>query len=212
MKLKLLRRVVLNKGALWLSYIKLIPVLRKLDHGSLVIDCGANIGDITKKFAGTGATVHAFEPDTLAFEFLTKRFAKAPNVVLHKQGVWDKDAEIILYKHKDQHQAEMAYTVGSSIIESKVNVNKEKHETIRVIDLCDFIRRLNAKVNVIKLDVEGAEIAILQKILKDETYKLFDVMYVETHETKIKGQKHELENIKQTIRQKNVKNIKLNWL
>src|SRR5216117_3530220 len=78
MKLKLLKRIILNKGALWLSYIKLIPVLRRLNKNSLVIDCGANTGDITKKFADTGATVHAFEPDPLAYEFLKKRFEKNP--------------------------------------------------------------------------------------------------------------------------------------
>ena len=152
MKLKLLKRIILNKGALWLSYIKLIPILRKLDQGSVVIDCGANIGDITKKFAGTGATVHAFEPDPLAYEFLKNRFEKIPNIILHKQGVWDKKAEIILYKHKDRQQEEIAYTVGSSIISNKINVSEEKHETIEVIDLSDFIKKLDKKVNNIKLN------------------------------------------------------------
>ncbi|TMI95105.1 MAG: FkbM family methyltransferase [Bacteroidetes bacterium] len=212
MKLKLLKRIILNKGALWLSYIKLIPVLRRLNKNSLVIDCGANTGDITKKFADTGATVHAFEPDPLAYEFLKKRFEKNPGVILHRQGVWDKQAEIVLYKHKDQERDEMAYTVGSSIINTKINVDKEKYEIIEVIDLSDFIRNLDRKIDLIKLDVEGAEIAILQKILRDDTYHLFDRMYVETHETKIKGQREELEKIKQTIQEKNIKNIKLNWL
>jgi len=212
MKLSLLKRVILNKGALWLSYLKLIPILRRLNKSSIVIDCGANIGDITKKFAQTGATVYAFEPDPLAFEYLKKRFQQVPNVTLYNQGVWDKKAEIMLYKHKDQDRQEMAYTVGSSIIDSKRNVDPNKYETISVIDLSDFIRKVNQKIDVIKLDVEGAEIAILHKILQDDSYRLFDRMYVETHETKITGQKEELQNIKDTMRRKNVTNIKLNWL
>ena len=212
MQLKLVKRVILNKGALWLSYLKLIPILRKLGKDSVIIDCGANIGDITKKFASTGAIVHAFEPDTLAFELLKKRFEKTPNVILYKQGVWDKETDLILFTHKDQQNQELAYTVGSSIISNKINIDQEKKQTIHVIDLSNFIFNLGKRVNLIKLDVEGAETAILKKIIKDKTYNLFDTMYVETHETKIPGQREELKEIKQMIKQQNVTNIKMNWL
>jgi len=212
MKLNLLKRIILNKGALWLSYLKLIPIVRKLDKNSIVIDCGANVGDITKKFAATGATVHAFEPDPLAFERLKKRFENIPNVILYKKGVWDKEADITLFTHKDQENHELAFTVGSSIIENKINVDQGKRQTIHVVDLSNFIVQLGKRVNVIKLDVEGAETAILQKVLKDGTHRLFDMMYVETHETKIPGQVEELKAIKQMMQEKNITNIKLNWL
>jgi FkbM family methyltransferase len=212
MKLKLIKRIILNKGALWLSYFKLIPILHKLTKDSVVIDCGANIGDITEKFASTGATVHSFEPDPLTFDRLKKRFENTSNVILYKQGVWDKETDIILFTHKDQQNDELAYTVGSSIISNKKNIDKEKKQIIHVIDLSEFIIKLGKRVNIIKLDVEGAEIAILQKILNDKTYCLFDKMYVETHETKIPGQSEELKKIKQIMRQRKVTNIKLNWL
>src|SRR5436190_23184541 len=106
MKFRLLKQIVLNKGALWLSYIKLIPIVRKLDKDSVVIDCGANVGNITKKFADTGATVHAFEPDPLAFDILSKRFGSFPNVMLHNEGVWDKEADMDFFSHKDRHRDE----------------------------------------------------------------------------------------------------------
>jgi FkbM family methyltransferase len=212
MKLNLLKRIILNKGALWLSYLKLIPIVRRLNKDSIVIDCGANIGDITKKFAATGATVHAFEPDPLAFELLKKRFENIPNVILYKKGVWVKETDITLFTHKDQQNHELAYTVGSSIIGNKINIDQGKRQVIRVIDLSEFIVKLDKRVNLIKLDVEGAEIAILQKVLKDGTYRLFDMMYVETHETKIPGQVEELKSIKQIMKEKNITNIKLNWL
>ena len=55
-------------------------------------------------------------------------------------------------------------------------------------------------------------IAILKKILEKETYKLFDEMFVETHEKKIPGQTEEIELIKLLMQKKHVSNIKLNWL
>jgi hypothetical protein len=102
--------------------------------------------------------------------------------------------------------------VSSSIIENKINIDKEKGQPIHVIDLSTFISRYGRRINIIKLDVEGAETAILRKILKDNTYNYFDIMFVETHETKIPGQKEEIEEIINMMRAKNVTNIKLNWL
>ena len=35
--------------------------------GDIIIDAGANVGDVTSKCARTGATVHAFEPNPVCF-------------------------------------------------------------------------------------------------------------------------------------------------
>lgn len=214
MNFKLIKRIVRNKIALWLSYLRLLSITRKLDKNSVVIDCGANVGDITRKFANTGALVHAFEPDPLAFAELENKFNDNSNVILHNQGVWDKEADIVLFSHKDQdgENKKTAFTVSSSIIENKINIDKEKGQSIHVIDLSTFIFNFGRRIDIIKLDVEGAETAILNKILADGTYTLFDKMFVETHETKIPGQKLKIQEIRQLMEKKNVGNIKLNWL
>jgi FkbM family methyltransferase len=214
MNLNLFKRLVLNKGALWLSYIRLTRITRKLDKNSVVLDCGANVGDITRKFAATGALVHAFEPDPVAFGILEKKCKNYPNVVLHNEAVWDKETSIQLYSHKHQETGDPkpAYTVSSSIISNKKNIDDEKYQQVRVIDLSAFISHFGRKINVIKLDVEGAETAILRKILQNGTWTCFDKMYVETHETKIPGQAKDIQEIIDLMRQKKVENIKLNWL
>jgi FkbM family methyltransferase len=212
MKLALIKRQLLNKGALWLSYIKLIPILKKINKDSIVLDCGANTGDISLKFAKRGATVYSFEPDPLAYNLLIDKVKKYPDVTCIQKGVWDKNEQVALYTHKDQEADDAAFTVGSSIKSDKVNVDREKAQFIEVIDLSAFIKQLGKKIDVIKLDVEGAETEILKKILSDETYNCFDMMYVETHETKIPGQREELEQIRKTMKEKGVENIKLNWL
>ena len=60
--------------------------------------------------------------------------------------------------------------------------------------------------------MEGAETAILRKIIQDGAYAFFDQMYVETHETKIPGQKEEIDAIRALLKVRNITNIKLNWL
>jgi len=212
MKSTLLKRIILNKGALWLCYLKLIPFLFKLNKDSLVIDCGANTGDITNRFASTGATVIAFEPDPLAYKILSERFKNHKKVTCINKGVWDKDAQVTLYKHIDQGNEEIPFTVGSSIVKEKNNVGLTNGINIEVIDLIFFIKSLNRKINIIKMDVEGAEIEILAKIIYEEHHHLFDYLLVETHETKIPGHLEKLEVLKGEMANSNIKNIKLNWL
>jgi 16S rRNA A1518/A1519 N6-dimethyltransferase RsmA/KsgA/DIM1 with predicted DNA glycosylase/AP lyase activity len=50
-------------------------VVAMLRPGDVVVDCGANRGDVTEALAGSGATVHAFEPDPYNLARLQERFA-----------------------------------------------------------------------------------------------------------------------------------------
>lgn len=212
MRNALIKRKILNAGALWISFIKLIPDWFSLGKKSLVLDCGANVGHISKFLASTGATVISFEPDPVAYEKLLQRCGQKKNITLIKKGVWDKNAAIQLYTHKASTGNEASFTVGSSIIAEKQNVNTEKGMTIEVIDLISFMQQQHKKIDLVKLDVEGAEIEILHKIIATESWSLFEKMYVETHETKIPSQVKELTIIKQQLKEKGIKHIKLNWI
>ena len=62
-------------------------ILALLRPGDVVIDCGANVGEVSARLVATGATVIAFEPDPYAFEKLSERVAGCDNVTLHQQAV-----------------------------------------------------------------------------------------------------------------------------
>ena len=57
----------------------------ELEQGDYVIDCGANIGEVTNFFQQVGAKVYAFEPNKHAFEILSKRYHDNENVVCNQQ-------------------------------------------------------------------------------------------------------------------------------
>lgn len=212
MRMALIKRKILNAGALWISYIRLIPWLFRLNKDSIVLDCGANIGGITSYLSKTGATIYAFEPDPVAFKILFERCRIKKNITCFNKGVWDKDSYILLYKHHEMKHDEVNFTTGSSIVAGKKNINAGSSYEIEVIDLLNFIRQLNRKVDLVKVDIEGAEIEILKKIIAEDAHTQFKIMFVETHETKIPGQRAELITIKQQLKEKRITNIKMNWI
>lgn len=212
MNLSLLKRKLLNKGALYISLVKLRPLLKRLNSEAIVIDCGANIGDITHKFASTGATVHSFEPDPTAFAILTKRFANHSKIHLHNAAVWIENTTLDLHFHQDSDGAAEEFTVSSSVISNKVNVSQTKTMAVKAIDLIEFIGQFDQNVAILKMDIEGAEIEILHKMIAAEAYKKVDLMLVETHETKIPGHQAAVAEIKQILQEKGIDSIKLNWI
>jgi FkbM family methyltransferase len=212
MRTALIKRKILNAGALWISYFKLLPWLVRLNKNSVVIDCGANIGNISSFLSITGATIYAFEPDPIAFESLQKNYSERKNIHCINKGVWDRNTKLRLFRHAGMKKNEQAFTVGSSIVKSKKNISTVSSVEIEVINLVEFIQSLNRKVDLIKIDVEGAETEILRSVIQQDAHTLFKMMYAETHETKIPGQKVQMDKIKAQMKQKGITNIKLNWI
>jgi FkbM family methyltransferase len=209
----LFRRIILNKGALFISFIRLHFVLNRLKPRDVVIDCGANIGDITLLFAKKNVSVFAFEPDPLAYKTLKKRTKGFPNIICLKKGVGiiNKKVKMFFHRHRS-HLNHEALSVSSTIIEEKRNINPENYVEIDIIDLTEFIDSLDSQVAMLKMDIEGAEIEILEKFIEQETYKKVDLLLVETHETKIPGHDEKVKRLKLLLAAKNIKNIKLNWI
>lgn len=205
------KRQLLNAGAIAISYVKLIPDWFRLKKGDLVLDCGANVGRITRYLASTGAHIIAFEPDPRAFTQLQKRCGHLKNVTLRNEGVWDKQDVLPLFDHADGKE-EAAFTVGSSLIVEKRNIDRSRSRPVQLIDLIEFIQDQPQQIALIKLDVEGAEINILQKIIREKAWNRFDRMYVETHETKIPEQVPALNVIRTALETHQIKHIKLNWV
>ena len=211
-RFSLIKRQLLNAGAIGISYFKLIPDWFRLGKSDLVLDCGANVGYITRFLATTGAQIIAFEPDPRAFHELQRRCSHLKNVTLRNEGVWDKNDVLPLFDHAEGKADETAFTVGSSLIAAKKNVDTNRSRFVPLIDLVEFLRSSPQKISLIKLDVEGAEIAILEKILQERVWDRFERLYVETHETKIPDQLPALEKIRQVIAREKLDHIKLNWV
>jgi FkbM family methyltransferase len=153
--------------------------------GAVALDCGANVGVMTAALARQGATVHAFEPNPHAFGVLAGRFHKAPHVVCHNAAVGCGAGRMPLFLHELSFGDEVLYSNGSSLLSDKPNVSPDRSIEVEVVNLAEFIRGLQREVAVMKMDIEGAEVSVLEHLIATDTMGLVREAFIETHENKI---------------------------
>ncbi len=171
-----------KKRARALADAEFEAALSNLKAGDLAIDLGANAGIFTEKMAATGADVIAFEPDPHAFETLSKRVGSLENVTLLNAAASETGGTMTLYRHVNFADAPEKHSTGSSLVEGKARTSDAMAVKVDVIDFPKFLEEKNRQVALLKVDIEGAEVALIEALLVSSAGKLVDKMFVETHE------------------------------
>ncbi len=146
------------------------------------LDGGARHGKAIKKFKE--CSFYGEQPwEVIAFEanpFITHRIAKADDVVLFNQALWVEDGLLDFYLAKS--------TASSSVKkEKKTGGLKNTPITVESIDFSQWIRDNLSKDDTIymKLDIEGAEYEVLDKMIADGTMAYVNKLFIEFHNEKI---------------------------
>ncbi len=135
-----------------LSPVKGYEMYRKLKKGDIVIDAGAYPGDYAvyaSRKVGIKGKVICFEPDPKNRRILKRNLdnEKMGNFIIVPKGLWNENKKL-----------KLSYSDG---LHSSLNV--DRGEEIEVVRLDDEIKKLGIKkVNVIKMDIEGAEVQAVQ--------------------------------------------------
>ncbi len=158
-----------------------IAAFHTLQPGDVAIDCGANLGVITAILAKNGAQVHAFEPNPDAYRLLVERTRGMASVHCHPQAVLHHADTMTLFLHMNYGLNPARFSSGSSLFAEKRNVEDRGGVTVEVIDLVAFILGLGQRVKLLKIDIEGAEYALLNGLIDRGAIDLIDAVYVETH-------------------------------
>jgi FkbM family methyltransferase len=119
--------------------------------GDVFLDIGANIGYFTliaSKIVGNEGKVYSFEPDTTNFSILNKNVElnNCKNVTLVKKAVSDKTGKSDFYLDKND--------LGKHSI---FNLDQGKRIEIETVKLDDYFRNYSGKIDLIKMDIQGAE-------------------------------------------------------
>lgn len=168
----------------WLS-----GVAAMLRPGDLVVDCGANMGVVTAILAATGADVVAFEPDPYAFGILTDRFASTPNVTLVNAAVGAAAGSVTLRRAANFDANPTGASVKSTILAGGRQIDDTQGIDVELIDFPAWLDARIAErghIAFIKMDIEGAELDILEALDAAGTFAHIRCLVAETHERKFK--------------------------
>lgn len=189
-----------------------------LRPGDVVIDCGANVGDVTEVLSATGATVHCFEPDPYAFSLLEDRFGDAANVHLHNQAAGVTAGSIGLMRAESFGEDPKKNTVMSTTLPGGRGISTETDNVIEVemIDFPAFLSGLVAEhgdIAMLKMDIEGAELDILEAMEERDLFAPVRVTLVETHERKFPDLRPRFRALKERIGEKYATSkVNLDWI
>lgn len=138
--------------------------LRWVRKGDVVVDVGANIGYFTllaAKKVGKKGRIFAFEPEPQSYSLLKSNITlnSLQNVVAENFALGDRNTLVGFFAQKfDKGGSHLAFSEGENL-------------KVKMVRLSDYLHQKGVKkVNVIKIDVEGAEVLVLkgaEEIIKE---------------------------------------------
>lgn len=158
---------------------RLTALASEMGPEDVFVDLGAHRGSVARIFAEAGATVHAYEPDPWNFELMQETLKGFDNVVLHQKAVGAK-AETLTLK-RPAHVSRGRGSQSSSLFASAYDGKTEDFE-VEVVAYDQLIADLGGHVRLVKMDIEGAELGILEAMQSGHFAVGAETLLVETHE------------------------------
>ena len=117
--------------------------------------------------------IRAFEPNPMAFKLLQKNieYNKFSNIFIHQLALSDTSEEIDLFFTEE------------NLVTASIDINRNSYNnTVKVnsVKLSDFFKE-EKKIDLVKLDVEGAEYRILAELKISGTIQVPNRYLIEFH-------------------------------
>lgn len=153
------------------------------------IDAGAYNGDTVKQFFNWGLIngnpheykVYAFEPNPNMKKQMEDVASQYENVEYIPKAVWVADEPI-------QFAVDTTPTpLGSTVMSGKTNIwDNFGHVKVEAVDFSEWLKQFINDEVIIKMDIEGAEFPVLEKMIMDKTIFIPKKLMVEFHPNKVK--------------------------
>lgn len=147
----------------------------------IFVDVGCNDGDTIRQFrnwhhlaySGYDLEMYGFDPDPRMLELWTERPEK--DTLFVNKAAWINDGQIELNMAED--------SISSTVMPEK----EVEGETVKVdcFDFSEWLKKFRENRVIIKMDIEGAELPILTKMIADGTDHIPTLTMVEWHDGKM---------------------------
>jgi FkbM family methyltransferase len=186
-------------------------IVSTLGSDDIAIDCGANLGVFTRSLAAAGATVYAFEPDPYTFGRLREAVQDAPNVHPINSAVAVCDGIGMLYRASGFDADPEHFSLSSSVYPSKRGIEPGSGISVASTDLAAFIMALPRRVGLLKMDIEGAEVPVMTRLIETGVIDRVDHAFVEMHEDRIPEIGADARRLRELIAMRGLRHINLDW-
>jgi FkbM family methyltransferase len=151
------------------------------------IDCGAHCGEsilMAKQRFGYDINTISFEPVPFLANQLIEIHKEDPTVQIQNSAVWIENTTKKFYICD-------LYTDGSSLLNSLNELKEDQYIEIPCFDLSSWIKNTFTSEDyiILKLDIEGAEYEVLNKMIDNGTIGLINEFWGEWHDIKISDQR-----------------------
>jgi FkbM family methyltransferase len=158
--------------------------------------------------------VYSFEPNPWCYRILNKRFAHLGNVKVHNVGLMDRRCSLTLRTPlaHDEYD-DLDTTVASTVVTTPSDDQPMRSAEVECIDLAEFIDELGEPVTLLKMDIEGAEIAVLNHLIDTGAIDRVRLAVVETHERFSPELAQATETLRERLRVNRLDGkIRLDWI
>jgi FkbM family methyltransferase len=146
----------------------------ELNEKSTVLDVGGYEGDFAAEiFARYQSRIFVFEPVKKYISILQNRFKQNNNIHIVPEGLGNLNTEL-----------KITVMDEASSYARKASVHKSgKEELIKIYDVKEFMQREDIKqIDLIKINIEGAEYDLLDKIIELHYHTRFKNIQVQFHD------------------------------
>lgn len=139
------------------------PYFTSIDHCknlNLAIDIGANIGMMTRRYAGVFKNVIAFEPVDINYQCLKDNTDDLDNVTAYDVGIGNEEKIIDIHNNEDY-----VNSGGWSIVDFNNNEWQHYNKEIKLLSQSITVKTLdsyNLKPDYIKIDTQNYELEVLK--------------------------------------------------
>lgn len=139
----------------------------------VVIDAGSNKGDWASVIAANVGELHLFEPNLMLLHYSMVRFCELNNILYNEYALSNHNgsAKFICFTNSNNG---LSNIIGNDTFGDL----PFKRTIVHTIKLDDYLNNINIDIDFLKIDVEGADLLVLQgaeRLLTEKRFKFIQV-------------------------------------
>ncbi len=150
---------------------------------AVIFDVGANIGDTAISYHQLfpAAKIYAFEPFPASFTSLSDRVSGISKIRTFQNGIADRSGKMKFYVNHNTSTNSLLVPQKMGLSSDKQVANKNNIE-VEVITIDNFCEANNIiAIDILKLDIQGGELAALKGAAKMLANKKINLIYTEAY-------------------------------